>query len=196
MNVLIDRCMKRSNLVQELYESWYLVHQVAGQQATFATDVAELCEESIALCRLCKHTWETLWNQLFDVHVSNNVEIVGRSFRTILDRSIEVATKIRDSAARAEKKGQPIALAEQVVSSLTELEAVKDEFEEKWPFFDTKMSEEAHADFLRGDYITAEQALQEALNELQSGDLETLEPNDRPVRIDPKPESQVAGVHS
>ena len=140
MNVLIDRCMKRSNLVQELYESWYLVHQEAGQQATFATDVAELCEESIALCRLCKHTWEALWNQLFDVHVSNNVEIVGRSFRTVLDRSIEVATKIRGSAARAEKKGQPIALAEQVVSSLTELEAVKSELAEKWPFIDEKMA--------------------------------------------------------
>ena len=136
-----------------------------------------------------------LWNQLFDVHVSNNVEIVGRSFRTVLDRSIEVATKIRDSAARAEKKGQPIALAEPVVSSLTELEAVKVEFEEKWPFFDPKMSEEAHADFLRGDYITAEQALQEALDELQSGDSEAYEPSDRPVGIEPNPEGQAAGVH-
>ena len=54
MNLLLDRCSKRSTLVKELYEDWRLDHE----EATFAADVeaAPVLKSALDLCRLCKQT--------------------------------------------------------------------------------------------------------------------------------------------
>ena len=48
MSLIADRCLKRTFLVQEMYESW----QLARADETFEFDFVEIVEECVELCRL------------------------------------------------------------------------------------------------------------------------------------------------
>lgn len=178
MNVLLDRCMRRSNLVHELYESWQLDHQ----EARYAADVEELCGEAVDLCRLCRHVWQTLWDELFKLLIYNPIT-TGLSFQKIIDRSTEVAASINGEAIKATNKGHKFAGAEQLADCVRDMEALKKEIADKWPFMndDPDMAAESRAAILRGEYMTIE----ELLHAVQTRGLDAVNQENWPIKPPP-----------
>lgn len=154
MILILDRCLKRSHLVQELFERW----QLGWQGALAASDVEELCAECADLCQLCKQTWQSLWHRLSELPVVE-IESIGLVFQEIVDRSLEVATAVNKWADRVQKKQNAELATGQLPRRIGEVEEVKREIAEKWPFVDYAMVAESRAAFLRGDYQTAEELL-------------------------------------
>jgi hypothetical protein len=154
VSFLITRCVKRSHVVQELYENWQLAHK----EAMFAGDVED---ESIELCRLLEHAWPTLVANLFTGPVFN-IEATGRLFQQAIRRSIQVVRGVDRLVAEAERRSYTIQEAASLRSALAGIEKLDRAVEQKWPFVDGAMVAEARAAFGRGEYQTTEELLNAA----------------------------------
>lgn len=156
MSILVTRCLKRSELVKELYERVTENWQIEHKGAIFASDVEELCGECLELTELCKHVWTTLRGNLEKIR---NTQKVGLAFEEALAKSLDVLKGVLELCETADKKNYQIKGHERVMNELSELKELSEAFAKDWPFFRKDMMDAARSAYLRGDYRTAEDLL-------------------------------------
>src|ERR1700722_20058517 len=89
MSFLVNRCVKRSHVMQELYEEW----QIAHQDGMRASDVEEMCGEWLELCELWPHVWRGLLSALFE-NTIDDTERLGGVFKDAVSRTNKVGNGI------------------------------------------------------------------------------------------------------
>jgi hypothetical protein len=154
MSVLLQRCLKRSNLVEQLVEQW----QVEHEEAMLARDVEELCGEAIELCRLCGHTWQELKTLLF-ANCITDTEATGRVALEGFEnagRAVRRVVRLLDDAIA---RGHGIGGAQELRRGMNDVHDIKERLLKKWPFIDHQMVERALAAYGRGEFQTAESLL-------------------------------------
>lgn len=156
MSILVTRYLKRSELVQalfdEVHEDWQLEHK----DARFAWDVEELCGECLELTVLCNHVRDTLRSNL---ETTGSTQEIGRAFQGALVRSLSVMKGVLDLCEAADQNGYPIKGHTRLADELATLTGMVASFEKEWPFFRKDMMDAARSAYLRGDFRTAEDLL-------------------------------------
>jgi hypothetical protein len=159
MSLLQTRCLKRSFLVEELYETWKLDHN----QAMLAADIEEFGGECRELCQLLHRAWKARNDEFFKTGIGD----LG-SETEMLDVATEKASVvIRGVLAAAEiakRNGIAIVVVGPLQKELESLLAIQ----VKAPRFDMteliKLSEESRAAYAKGDF----RYLDEWLHELKA----------------------------
>ena len=157
MSILVSRCVKRSHVVEELLEGWSSDHR----EAMLASDIEELCNESVELCQLLETSWQGLFASLFEDPFFNT-EVVGQLFQDAVRRSAKAVRKVDVLAVEAQKRGYEIEKADELANGLARLDALDVEVATKWPFVDRRMIEESQLAIERGEYQTIEELLHAA----------------------------------
>lgn len=176
MSILVRRCQKRSELVHQLYEEvnedWRLDENSVPtfdsnghQEATFASDVAELCGECSSLRPLFEQSWEALRSRL--EHIQDTQE-VGRAFQAALGMAIDVVQRLLRLCEQSRKTGHAIEASAPLQNDLAKLRALAALVEAEWPFVRPELMAAARAAYQRGEYRSAE----DLLNESDDGDSE------------------------
>lgn len=165
MSILVSRCVKRSQIVQELLASWQLNHP----DALFAADIEQLCGESVETCQLLRSAWRTLYESLF-TGPAFNVETVGRLFHQTVRRSIEVVAEVKNLVREAERRRFPIEKSAELAIQLEQLEAVERTIAASWPFVDRALVAEARSAFDRGEYQSVGELLHDAQGDCAGAD--------------------------
>jgi hypothetical protein len=147
MSILVDRCLSRSRLVEELVENWQMDHQ----RAMLARDMEELVCECLELQKLLHHTWTTTLERLFDEQV-DNVESAGEMLRSAINRTRRTLERVHADLVKAQEQGYTISNAENLAKSLTETKQIAEDCENTWPKLKLEMVQASLADYAKGAY--------------------------------------------
>ena len=82
MSLLADRCLRRSFLVQEMYETWQLAQK---DHHPVAAELEEIAAECVELCRLLVRAWAIRAARALFCHVCRRFD-VARQFVDYRDR--------------------------------------------------------------------------------------------------------------
>lgn len=159
MSILVDRCFKRSELVQELFAEMAEESPLDNGDAQFARDLAELCGECLDLIELCKHAWTGLRGGLEKVR---NTQAAGRTFQSALRKSHHVVNGVIELCETSDKKGLRVSDHSRLAAKIPDLIEVIASAQRDWPFFRMDRMEEARTAFRQGDFRSAEDLLHDA----------------------------------
>jgi hypothetical protein len=159
MNVLINRCVLRSFLAEELVETW----QVNYQAAMYSLDLEAVVDESLDLSALLRKSWPKIRELLFDERICD-IAGAGKLFEGCVKRTNSLLNRVLGFVHVVEKTGHEIARLLELDCAIKEMKRLKETIEKEWPKIDAKMTEESLADYRRGEYKSVETLL----NDLQS----------------------------
>jgi hypothetical protein len=153
MSLLVERCLKRSFLLEELYEHW----QIDRHEAELAGDLQELSSECLQLAELVAHAFEQLSNEFFRTGFGDFAK-PSRALRLAIRKTtgvIELVMNLAAAHAQQATSGEPLRLK---LESLRDIDRKAAEY---WAAPDAAMAEQARADYERGDYRLAEDLARE-----------------------------------
>jgi hypothetical protein len=159
MSVLVNRCVRRSFLVEELVETWQVHHQAA----MYALDVEALVGECLDLSTLLSESWPKLRDLLFDERICD-IDGAGKLLEGCVKRTTPLLDRVLGFVNFVKKTGHEIARTVELERAIKEMRTLREAIEKEWPKIDPKMTEESLADYRRGEY----RAVETLLHDLQS----------------------------
>lgn len=156
MGVAINRCLRRSAVVESLVEEWKLAHN----EAMHAVDIEELCHECLDLCALWKHAWQHVTTLLLCGKL-NNTDEVGEALSRAVAGSVRAITHVLSAADEIMARDFEMKGAAELKTGLRDMEAILSKIAEKWPFTNKKLIAESRAAIARGEYQEIEELLDE-----------------------------------
>lgn len=163
MSIFVERYLGRTRAVEDMVENWKIKHD----QAMFVMDLDEMVRECLDLSALCQHVWKTLWQMLRRDPNGKGVNEAEEPIRTALAKTQHIFQSVQDLVAQAQGKGYAIQNAAALPIAAQEVRAINAKIEAVYPPFDHEAAEEARQEFLRGEFITVEQLIEELTGETQ-----------------------------
>ena len=157
MNIAQDRYLRRSRAVETLIEDW----DIERDHAKFMLDVEELARECIDLAALGQHAWMDLRENLV---IDPNCDMVDESenvMKQAMAKTLDSFARVQELVATAAKQGVALKNLPAFEAAVQEIHHVKAKIEMVYPPFDHAATEEARQAFLRGEFITTEQLIEE-----------------------------------
>ncbi len=154
MSPLQKRCLKRSFLAEELYQTWKLSHD----RWMTACEIDEISSECVELCHLLARAWKARDAEFF----SNGMGVLERETAILdlaTDKVANVIVQLLVDVAKSKATAPGCGCSELLASELDDLR----ERQKKSPRFDPSspeiraMIEQSEADFARGDYLTLDE---------------------------------------
>jgi hypothetical protein len=154
MSILVNRCLRRTNLVGEIVEQWQLDHKTA----MLALDTEELISEYLDLCQLLSESWKKLQDSLFGDAVFD-FDKSGRILRSCVEKTMAIGATVHGIVAFATERGHVVERALEFEQSRLALAGLHNGMSMSFPVFDTKLSDTALADYQRGSFLYSEDLL-------------------------------------
>lgn len=158
MGVAVERCLRRSAVVQALVEEW----QQAYEEAQRVTDVEELCHECIDLCSLWRHAWRGVTKSLLNGKFTDT-DFIGRALEDAIAKTIRTVGNVLASANEIRSRGFEMSCIDELERGLHDVTRIGKQLADSWPFTDHAMITESRAAFERGEY----QEIEEVLDDLK-----------------------------
>ena len=157
MNLLLDRCVRRASLVEDLLEGWQ------DKESTAEPDVDEICQECIEMCALCVRMWDHVLDRLMDAKLKGT-DKVGRLVLEALNKALAASGKVVDRVAEARDKEVAIHGAAELDQAIKKLRETTDKAKKTWPFIDYEAVDRAREEYTRGRF----RSIEDLLNETQA----------------------------
>ena len=142
-----DRCLRRSALVEELFEAWEIDHQ----EAMLVRDAEELVEECIDLCGLLGSSWNMIRAEFFATGFGD-FQKTSRVFQKAVERSLRVVGRVSALGAEMIGKGFSIRRQEELCRELGSIRTIQREARELWATNDGQLARSSIEDYAKGEY--------------------------------------------
>lgn len=157
MNIAQDRYLRRSRAVETLIEDWDIEHD----HAKVVLDVEELAGECIDLAALGQHAWMNLRENLVRDPNCDMVDESENVMKQAMAKTLKSFARVQELVATAGQQGVALKNLPAFETALQEIQYVNAKIETVYPPFDHAAAEEARQAFLRGEFITTEQLIEE-----------------------------------
>lgn len=160
MTFLINRCRRRSYLVEELVDTLRDEHR----DAIRACDVEEAVAECLELGELLQHAWAVARDVLFDGRDEQLEDMDGfrEAVVSTLDRAIGVLPRVRKTAEQSMTQGYDVKRFGEFSKAFDILRALRADIDATWPAVDSQRIADSIASYHRGDHRSAEELLRDA----------------------------------
>lgn len=142
----------------EVVQSW----TNPGVRATLAREV----EEAVRLCLRWPEEFQELWESLWRRAAASEIEdyqATGEQFVNHLDHALRILDTVRERIREQQQQGRALASAAKLETVHAELHRLRHHAQERWPWINETIIQEALAEYERGEY----RSVREILDELQ-----------------------------
>lgn len=135
------------------------------EQPVNSTRAGEV-EEVLRVCLRWPEAFAELWETLWRKAVANQIDDyqqTGEQLLDLLDRALSVLNPLTDQVRDQERQGRRLRGAAQLDPAREELRRLRQHYQERWPWLNETIIQEALAEYARGEA----HSVRELLDELQ-----------------------------